>query len=56
MTDHDPRAKIFEDRTIPGAWQVAKMSEHGGYEVLVIFAGRKAYRNAIAYARLLDET
>jgi hypothetical protein len=31
------------------------VNEDGHYEVVVIFAGRNAYRNAVNYARQLDE-
>jgi len=55
MTDDGWRAKIFEDRTTPGAWHVAKMTEDGYYKVVVTFAGRNAWRNASDYARMLDE-
>jgi hypothetical protein len=45
------RAKVFEDRTIPGAWRVEKMNEDGDYVAFVIFAGPNAHQNAIDYAR-----
>jgi hypothetical protein len=53
MTADGLRAKVFEDRTITGAWCVEKMNEDGGYEVFAIFAGPNARQNAIAYARQL---
>lgn len=46
----DLRAKVFEDRAIPGAWRVEKMDEDGGYELVKVFTGTRARQNAIRFA------
>jgi hypothetical protein len=45
------RAKVFEDREVPGQWRVVKMDEDGGSEADEIFIGFDAREQAIAYAR-----
>jgi hypothetical protein len=47
MTADDLRAKVVEDRAIPGAWRVEKMDKDGGYEMFAIFAGPSARQNAV---------
>jgi len=49
-TPEDLRAKVFEDREVPGRWRVEKMDEDGGYEVVKVFTGPLAQRHAISYA------
>ena len=49
-TPDDLRAKVFQDRDEPGKWRVEKMDEDGGYEVVKVFSGPNARRNAIRYA------
>ena len=49
-TPQDLRAKVFEDRETPGNWQVEKMDEDGGYEVVKVFTGPDARQQAIQYA------
>jgi hypothetical protein len=56
MTANGLCAKVFEDRTIPGAWCVEKMNEDGDHVAFVIFAGPNAHQNAINYARQLFGT
>jgi hypothetical protein len=42
MTTDDLRAKLFEDRAVPGAWRVERFDEDGACE-LAIFSGPGAY-------------
>jgi hypothetical protein len=50
------RAKVLEDRTLPGAWRVEKMDKDGVCEAFAIFAGPNGHQNAIDYARQLCGT
>jgi hypothetical protein len=50
-TPDELRAQVFEDRETPGNWRVEKMDEDGGYEVVKVFTGPHARRNAIRYAK-----
>jgi len=50
-TPDDLRAKVFEDREVPGQWRVEKMDADGGYPVVKVFTGPTAHRNAIRYAQ-----
>jgi hypothetical protein len=45
----DQRAKVFEDRVMPGNWRVECEHEDGATEV-AIFSGRTARERAIRYA------
>ena len=45
----DQRAKVFEDRVMPGNWRVEREYEDGATEV-AIFSGRTARERAIRYA------
>lgn len=44
------RAKVFEDRELPGGWRVEKMDEDGAYELVKVFTGTRARQNAICFA------
>ena len=55
MTANGLRAKVVEDRDIPGAWRVEKMDKDGSCVAFAIFAGPNAHQHAIEYARQLDE-
>jgi hypothetical protein len=46
----DLRAKVFEDRVVPGQWRVEKMGADGGYDCLKIFSGPHAREQAMTYA------
>jgi hypothetical protein len=48
MRDDDLRAKVFEDRAVPGQWRVEKID--GGYDGLATFTGPNAREHAMAYA------
>ena len=48
-TPDDLRAKVFEDRELPGDWRVKKVDTDGGTEVAV-FGGPNARERALRYA------
>jgi hypothetical protein len=47
----DLRAKVFEDRAVPGQWRVEKMDADGGVECIEIFSGPSARQRAIDYVQ-----
>lgn len=49
MTPNHLRAKLFEDRVVPGDRRVEKMDEDGGIEA-AIFSGPNARERAVRYA------